>query len=319
MSESSCLAVMYHYVRDRAGGPDAGIRGLDLATFERQLDRLCAELEPVDWPQLYAWFSGWGDLPRRAFTLTFDDGLADHAEVVCPRLKARGLRGTFFVPARVLADGRMLPAHQIHLLQCRLGDDGFAAAVTAWLGAAHAGARDWLEHVDAQAAVQTYHYETAARATFKYLLTQTLPIELRNRMLDELFARHVGDSSAVASRWYVSWDQLAAMQSAGHTIGGHGLGHEPYLRLTPDEQMDDAAQSAQLLNDGLGVSPRPFSYPYGSFSEASTAACRAAGFVHAFTTHPVWIERGSDAYALGRVDTISVEAFLEQELAIAPS
>ncbi len=52
-ADQNVLVVMYHYVRDRAGTPDAGIRGLDVKGLCRQLDLLCDELTPVGWPALW--------------------------------------------------------------------------------------------------------------------------------------------------------------------------------------------------------------------------------------------------------------------------
>ena len=103
----SVLTIMYHYVRDRAGTADAGIRGLDTERFCRQLDLLCSQLDPVTWPMLRAWLRDEAAVPQRCFLLTFDDGLADHADVVAPILEMRGLQGVFFVPGRILETGWM--------------------------------------------------------------------------------------------------------------------------------------------------------------------------------------------------------------------
>ena len=313
MSEQRVLAVMYHYVRDRAGTAEAGIRGLETAAFCRQLDRLCASLEPLTWPMLDAWHGGRGNLPHACFLLTFDDGLADHAQVVAPLLEARGLRGVFFVPGWILESGRMDSAHQIHLLQARMGDEAFAEAVNAWL-ADQRPQDDWPNKVDESEARRIYHYESPDRARIKYLLSHTLPVNLRNQMLGALFARHVGDPRQVASRWYLDSEAVVMLAEAGHTIGGHGFDHEPYLHLSAREQVRDFSRCASVLREILGPDLRPFSYPYGSFDGGVAWRCHEAGFAQAFTTRPGWIRRNDDVHALHRLDTIGVDAFLEQEL-----
>lgn len=317
MDAARVIAVMYHYVRDRSGTPEAGIRGLDAAIFSRQLDLLSARLEPVTWPMVHAWLGGRGTLPQGCFLLTFDDGLADHAEIVAPILEARRLRGVFFVPGHVLDTGRMDSAHQIHLLQATLGDEPLAECVCDWLDRHHPQ-DDWLGQVDAAAARRTYHYEDSVeRATLKYLLVHTLPIDLRNEMIDALFTRHVGDPQAVARRWYLDSRQMLLLSEAGHTIGGHGFAHEPYLRLSPDDQRRDLHRSAAALRSVLGPGARPFSFPYGSFDGAVARRCAEAGFAAAFTTCPGWIAPGDDTLRLNRVDTIDAETFVEEELSCA--
>ena len=312
MSDERVIAIMYHYVRDRAGTAQSGIRGLDPDTLSRQLDRLCRQFEPITWPMLHAWHHDGAHLPQRCCLLTFDDGLADHADVVAPLLEARGLRGTFFVSGQTLETQRMDAAHQVHLLQTTVGDDVLAADVVEWLGRQHPELNR-MEQEDSQAARRLYHYETPDRARLKYLLHHSLPIDVRNAMVDDLFSRHVGNAGEMARSWYLQPEQLVQLEEAGHTIGGHGYAHEPYLRLSAEDQQQDLARSAAALRTALGPGTRPFSYPYGSLDDSVAGRCAEAGFAQAFTTCPGWIQRDDDVFQLNRLDTIAVDAFLEKE------
>ncbi len=320
-----CLIVMYHYVHDRdalarpgAPGIHGGLRGLTVADFCTQLDRLCAAMEPIDWPTLYAWMDGRAEIPERCFLLTFDDGLADHAETVLPILDDRGLRGVFFVPGAVLTTHRMLPAHAIHLLLSILGESALESELRSYL--TDRGAVQWCHWLDQrppdedEAAETMYHYETPTLARLKYFLTMKLPLDLRAAAIEELFESHVGSSVRWARHWYLGWDDLVKIRSAGHTIGGHGHSHEPYDRLAPDEVRQDVLQVANVLREGLGPDVRPFSYPYGSYNNQAVAACREAGFVHGFTTHARWLQRHGDPLRLPRFDTIDVNSLLRGEL-----
>src|SRR4029077_14110425 len=62
------------------------------------------------------------ELPPNPCILTFDDGLADHYEVVFPLLLERGLRGAFFPPARPLQDDCVLEVHKIHFILAAADD-----------------------------------------------------------------------------------------------------------------------------------------------------------------------------------------------------
>ena len=317
MPAGRCLAVMYHYVRDRDGTPESGIRGLEEDGFVSQLDHLCETMTAIDWPTLLAWRAGRCAISADSVILTFDDGLSDHYDVVAPLLEARDLRGVFFVPTEVLTDRKMSAAHATHLLLCRLGASGLASAVHDWLAAE---VSDWRGRfrVDPAEAGRLYHYETPPCRELKYLLTCVLPAELRTGMLDELFARHVGDSRAYADRWHMTWRQLAELQEKGHTIGGHGHRHEPYVRRLAAEQAKDMVECSALLSEELGPMPRPFSYPYGSCDDQIARRCAYSGFVNGFTTQRGWISAFDDAHRLNRVDTIAVDAFLEREFTCIP-
>ncbi len=311
---SQCLVVMYHYVRDRHNGPESAIRGLDVATFEQQLDILCDTLKPIDWSTLVAWQTGRVSIDAPTFLLTFDDGLSDHAEVVAPVLEERGLRGVFFVSTAMLVDRVMATAHQIHLLLCHMDAEDLSTQVRQ--RAIDAGVnQEELLAADDDAHRRAYAYESADRAALKRLLTYGLPIELRNDIVASLFAENVGDSADYAARWYMNWEAIATMRRDGHTIGGHGHVHEPLLRLSPEDQQRDMARCVAVLRDGLGPGVRPFSYPFGSVDWDLARRCGACGFVNGFTTVRGWVGQRDHAHQLSRVDTIHVDSFLEKELA----
>ena len=66
--------------------------------FERQLDFYSEHFECVDEEGLLALHRGDWKSDRPGILLSFDDGLRSHAEVVAPRLEARGWVGWFMVP-----------------------------------------------------------------------------------------------------------------------------------------------------------------------------------------------------------------------------
>ncbi|NOS99441.1 MAG: polysaccharide deacetylase family protein [Phycisphaerales bacterium] len=316
MNQGRCLAVMYHYVRDRE--PDRGIRGLDKATIERQIVQLCEVLTPIDWPTFHAWRAGRGSMPDDAVMLTFDDGLSDHFDVVAPILNDRGISGLFFAPTDAIGGDRLLHAHRVHLLLSKLGADELTDAVTEHLRDELAGTFP-LTAGEAREAERIFHYEDRRLAHLKHLLANVLPIPARDDLLVDLFATRVGNEREYARRWYMNWDQLTELQSNGHTIGGHGHRHEPLGRLPVPEQVRDLVQCGTILAQQLGDRPRPFSYPFGGCSDDIARRCAFAGFANGFTTRRSWIGITDDAHRLGRVDTIDVDAFVEKELQCIPS
>jgi peptidoglycan/xylan/chitin deacetylase (PgdA/CDA1 family) len=86
------LLVMYHGL----GGED----GVAPDAFERQLDLLRARRRVVPLQEAVAAL-GRPEAAELA-AITFDDGYRDFAELAVPRLTARGLHATVFVPAAVL-------------------------------------------------------------------------------------------------------------------------------------------------------------------------------------------------------------------------
>lgn len=301
---------MYHYVRPASASAHRGIIGLTAEAFDHQLAQLEAALEPIDWPQFLAAREGRGKLPPQSFLLTFDDGLADHIQFAAPILERRGLRGTFFVATEPLLQPRMLPAHAMHLLLDQLGVQRLRELAEEYI---RANTRD-LDHllaINTAEARTVYHYETPDRAELKYLLNMLLPVAVRRRMMDALFAEHVGAHDVWSRQWYLGWDDLIAIQNAGHTIGGHGHTHEPLALLEPGLMKSDVCRCTAVLNEGLGFDRRPISYPFGSCNESVRIAARSAGFAQGFTTLAEWATDDHDAFTLPRIDSARVAEQLE--------
>lgn len=92
--------LMYHYVD--VPGPYADAIRQDLSVppemFETHLDRIQAlGYETITMKKLVQHMALGSPLPDKPVVLTFDDGYVDHYTEVFPRLKARGMVGSFYV------------------------------------------------------------------------------------------------------------------------------------------------------------------------------------------------------------------------------
>jgi len=310
--DSQCMVVMYHYIRDTEPFPSHGVGGLTTQSFRQQLDTLCSRFEPIDWPTFFAWSQGRASIPHRAFLTTFDDGLKDHIRTVVPVLEEYGLRGVFFTAGQPMASHTMLSAHMLHLLLAQLGELSFQQELLDFLSQ-HAPEKDWWGAMDLATAERMYHYESVSRGHLKYFVNVELPVELSQRALTHIFQSHIGSPTRWSHHWYLSWDDLMAMQSDGHTIGGHGFTHNPLAGMSLSDQRHDIQRIASLLHDGLGAGMRPFSYPFGSFTEDTLGLVQKAGFAQAFSTTRSMVRSGASPYHLPRVDTIDVDAVIRED------
>ncbi len=314
-----CLVVMYHYVRPQHSATiherskrDRGIHALSVDAFANQVDELCKVMEPIDWPALFGWMNGRQAIPDRSFLLTFDDGLADHGEYVVPLLDRRGIHGLFFVPGVVLQSHHLISAHAIHLLLDRMDDATLERKIIEAIAQRDKSDTDWPSKLDGAAATAMYHYEPPTRARLKYLLNAVLPVDLRRVAVDTVFETEVGSPSRWAKRWYLGWDDLSSMQSTGHTIGAHGFTHEPYTGMTSAQRQSDLRRVHAILDAGLGPDRRPISYPFGCHDDDTIIAAQEAGFVQAFTTQRHLVTQQCDPMSLPRVDTIDVNATIQE-------
>lgn len=97
-------------------------------------------------------------------------------------------------------------------------------------------------------------------------------------------------------------DGLAAMAAAGAEIGSHGLTHAPLD--SDDEELVrlELTRSKAELENALDVPVRTLAWPYGAYSGVAEEIARGAGYVAACAGSTATVRRGSNLFALPRVD-----------------
>lgn len=301
--------VMYHYVRDFPRSRFPGIRGLDFAGFRRQLDYLQDHHHIVGMPEVLAALRGDEALPPDAALLTFDDGYAEHYDLVFPELHKRKLPGCFYAPLAPLREHRLLDVNRVHfILAATLDDPARVSAVIDQRIAVEAGARG-LKDVAAYRAEWAHpnRFDDAETIYIKRMLQTVLPEDMRHAIAHELFARFVtADEAAFAAELYISEDQARLMQSCGMSFGSHGAEHVWLNRIPPEEQAREIDRSLAFLRD-IGVPVERewvMCYPYGGWNETLLELLRARGCSAGLTTEFTTARIGqNDPLLLPRLDT----------------
>ena len=299
MTGSSCVAVMYHYVRNSEETPFPAIRALPSALFGQQLDWLQAEYEVIGLPQLEAALTGGASLERNAAVLTFDDGFIDHYETVFPLLCRRGVPGTFFLTEEACGEApQLLPVHKAQFLLARLGADAFGQAVRAACGRS-------LPHADG-GVLGLDHWEDEDARAIKQLVIHELPFDEADRILNELFAHHIGDARTFAGRLYLRHAMIREMAAGGMTFGYHTRTHRMLARLSREEQEYELRGGVQWIRDLTGQVAVPFCYPWGgphTYTPDTVRILRESGYSLAFNTVRRQLRLDDPLFELPRIDT----------------
>lgn len=303
--------VMYHYVRDLAATRWPTLKARDVAAFDGQLDWLESQHEVVSVDQIVEATRGGDPLPTNAAWLTFDDGYAEHFDLVMPRLAARGWKGSFFVPARPIREAHVLNVNKIHFLLATLSDPAnLIAELRRLVEAAGESRRDlpaWSDYVARY--MGECRLDTPEVLFIKLMLQMGLPEDLRAKICDELFSRFVtSDEAAFAAELYMSADQVRAMTAAGMHIGSHGYRHDWLSSLTRAEQEHDIDQSLHFLRDmGADTADWVICYPYGGYDAETLSLLRERKCALALTTRSGPADLACDPLLeLPRVDTIDL-------------
>lgn len=128
-------------------------------------------------------------------------------------------------------------------------------------------------------------------------LLAALPIMKKYKMRSTVFVV----SSLVGTPDYLSWQQIADLQG-GHTeIGSHTVSHVPLGESSPDQQRLEVATSKRVLEEHVGP-VKFFAYPYGNFTSITQQILQEEGYLGACSGIAGLNNKGTDAYALKRVN-----------------
>ncbi len=295
--------VMYHYVRDFPRTRFPGIKGMLTGAFAAQVARLAEHHEMASLESALAYLSGNYAPSRDLCLLSFDDGLREHYTDVLPILAERRIQGIFGLITACIEQHEVALVHKNHFLMAALDFKTYELEFRQQL-AEVPGELD--VSVDPAAASRTYRWDTPEVAAFKYLLNFKLSEPIKSRILDTLFARHLGDEAEFARELYLSWEQARQMQQAGMLMGGHTHRHLALSSLSEAEQLDDLETCTRLLKSRLRPQALwPFTYPYGkrhSFTGYTVAVLENLGYACAFATEIGDNEPGQDRFEIRRID-----------------
>jgi len=299
--------VMYHYVRDFQNTRFPRIKGLDVRSFEHQIDYLQRYHNIVTVEDCLEALRDQTELPPRPVLLTFDDGYVDHYDFVLPILTAKRLQGTFFVPARPVQERVVLDVNKIHhILACTDDPAKLLESLAKKMDACRE--RFGLETPEAYEAQVTdsSRFDPREVIVIKRLLQRDLPPEARAVLTDELFQEVVtSDEAAFAEMLYLNEEQIGEMVSSGMRIGNHGYGHLWWTSLTGQERESEIRRGISFLDRwGQGMPQWILSYPYGDCNDEVVELVRDEGCVLAFTSVPdLAVLDARQRFTLARLDT----------------
>lgn len=88
---------------------------------------------------------------------------------------------------------------------------------------------------------------------------------------------------------FLGWDELRALQVAGHSVQSHGWSHKFLTSCSEAELAHELRESRQSLEDTLGTAIEELSVPGGRWDRRVIQACAAAGYRRVYVSEP-WVE-----------------------------
>ncbi|MBC7502250.1 MAG: polysaccharide deacetylase family protein, partial [Herminiimonas sp.] len=233
-------------------------------SFARCLQFFRSHYNVVSPEQVFAALRGEGHLPRRSLLVTFDDGWGDTAEYAQPILDAYSIPSLVFVVGSAI--DRSTPF--------------------------------WEEAIYALLSTHAEGYAQLRQALkpFGVILPEVPPTQMNEKSIraiisrlsesDRLTLESVTGSLGAAygnNAAMLDCEQLVKLDASIHTIGGHGMSHQP---LTSVMDIQNEMISAQASISAYLNKPKieSMSFPHGAYSDSVIAHCRSVGYKYLFSS-----------------------------------
>ena len=294
LADDSFAIFLFHGVIRQ---PRSGIRNythkhLTLDRFVSILRDLRQAGTPVSIPDIVAATQQGRLLPKRGFSITFDDGFENNYSVAAPALRDLKIPAIFYITT--------------HFVE---------ANSLSWI--------DMIESaVEKQAAAQLSLPEAEISGTFE---TREQQIDLLDRIRQYVKSNPSLDPYGFADRicqqlslkaiepdpqldQKMTWTQVRELSNDElFTIGGHSHTHRILSYLRPPELEQELATSLLLLRDHLGISVEHYSYPEGlrhCYSDSVISELRRHGIICSPTAEPGINHVGDDLFRLKRIPVV---------------
>jgi len=297
--------VMYHYVRPVANSKYPRLKGLELDAFKRQLDFLESRYRVVTAEDIVSAARTNAPLPAGACWLTFDDGYRDHHAHVLPELLKRGIQGSFFAPAKPVAERMMLDVNSIHFILASTTEPSIIVRELNELCRDAGLSGEQLKSLWSTHAVGS-RYDPAEVIYVKRMLQHALPERIRHDITSILFETFVGvPQRTFADELYMSKDEIRHLTQAGMYVGSHGYRHLWMNKEEKHVQASEIKMSIDFLKEvGAPVDNWIMCYPYGAYNEDTITLLEDALCAVGVTSEPAKADLDSHhRLKLPRLDT----------------
>lgn len=209
--------------------------------FRNDLDYLLKDRIPIDLETLINILKGKTTLQKKAFFLSFDDGLSEIYSIVSPILKEKGVPATFFLCPEFIDNKELFFRHKVSLI------------------------------VDVLKSCSPHEFANIKKLCADYKINSTKPQDCLRKITFEQsgllneFAEILNfdfKQFITENNIYLTSEQVNSLIENGFDIGAHSNNHPHYSELSIDEQVEQTKTSINYLNEKYSINCRAFAFPF---------------------------------------------------------
>jgi peptidoglycan/xylan/chitin deacetylase (PgdA/CDA1 family) len=228
--ETPYFLPFYHVVSDKQLPHILNYPYRNQIEFEKELDFFLQYYTPVTLEELASGRCA----GRKVFHPSFDDGLAECADIIAPILLKKGIPATFFINTAFADNRDLFHRYKASLILSKLRKKPNRTVEK--ILAAHRMKGNALLSVG---------------YTDKHVLRDAA------LLLKIDFEKYLKKKKP-----YLTWDQINQLAASGFTIGAHSHRHPEFWKIPADEQIKEVRMSMEKVVKMVNPKIKAFSFPY---------------------------------------------------------
>lgn len=211
--------------------------------FTADLEFLLKHFNPVTPEQIHSSFNGGKTLPKNPFLLTFDDGLREVYDVVCPILKQMGVPAVFFLNSAFIDNKDLFYRYECSLL----------------IDALKNGKVSNTQETEAKKLFEANGFEGGD--TLQYIKKLRYAQKHLAKEVAAIFGVSFADFLS-KQKPYLTTEQVKELHQQGFYFGSHSIDHPFYDKLPLEEQIKQTIEPYAYLHKTLPIKENYFAFPH---------------------------------------------------------
>ena len=214
-------------------------------TFEKDLDFLLKNFQPVSIEDIYKQFNGDKKLSKNSFFLSFDDGLKEFKEFAWPVLKRKGIPAALFINNAFVDNKELFFRFKASILIDFVQNSNNADLLKKALG--------------------IFDLKNNSDSEFESLVKG---VKYQQRFILDEIAHSFNldfDNYLKVQKPYLSKAELLQLNSEGVHIGAHSINHPLFNELSENEQWAQFSGSIDWVKANFNQKINSFSFPFTDY------------------------------------------------------
>jgi len=279
--------LMYHRVFDKGDDFPYFLEGVPVAEFDKQMGFLAKNFNVIAIEDAVNLLLAGRPMPKKAISVTIDDGYVDCYTNIFPVLRKYCLPATIYLTTGHMGSSKIFWADEVGYI-FKKGTPRDSYYHNAMLGRLNAGlARKDPRLLD---------------ATVQRL--KALNDDVKIEIIADLAKFFQVDVKEPRESYNLTWAQVKEMSDQGIFFGAHTLTHPILTRVNLGDAEHEVSESKATIESHTGKPVHGFCYPNGTesdFNDDIIGILKKHGFRYAVTTIWGFNHIGSDRFKLNRV------------------